>query len=266
MLVSCLCFQRVDVEVVAPAVLADDHALVDLRPRRDEHRPALLQVPQRIGDRVAGAVGDQHAVAPALDRALVGLVAVEDPVHHAGAAGVGQELALIADQAARRRAEGDAGLAAAGGTHVVQLGLALAELLDDDAGVFVVDVDCDFLDRLQPLAGLGSVWKTTRGRRIDSSKPSRRMVSISTPSCSSPRPATSKASLPSVSRDPDGDVALGLAQQAVADHAAVTLSPSRPASGLSLTEKVMAMVGGSIGWPAAARSPADRRWCRRRWP
>ena len=27
-----------------------------------------------------------------------------------------------------------------------------------------------------------------------------------------------------------------------------TLSPSRPASGLSLTETVMAMVGGSIGW------------------
>ena len=32
------------------------------------------------------------------------------------------------------------------------------ELLDDDAGVVVVDVDHDLLDRLQPLAGLGSVW------------------------------------------------------------------------------------------------------------
>ena len=32
----------------------------------------------------------------------------------------------------------------------------------------------------------------------------------------------------------------------------VTLVPSRPASGLSLTEKVIARVGGSIGSAAAA--------------
>ena len=32
----------------------------------------------------------------------------------------------------------------------------------------------------------------------------------------------------------------------------VTLSPSRPASGLSLTEKVMVIVGGSIGWAGIA--------------
>jgi len=37
----------------------------------------------------------------------------------------------------------------------------------------------------------GSVWNTTRGRLMETSKPSRRMLSISTPSCSSPRPATS---------------------------------------------------------------------------
>ncbi|MNE36848.1 hypothetical protein D3C80_1306780 [compost metagenome] len=37
----------------------------------------------------------------------------------------------------------------------------------------------------------GPVWKTTRGREIETSKPSRRMFSIRTPSCSSPRPATS---------------------------------------------------------------------------
>ena len=36
----------------------------------------------------------------------------------------------------------------------------------------------------------------------------------------------------------------------------VTLSPSRPASGLSLTEKVMASVGGSIGWAGRALSTA----------
>jgi hypothetical protein len=41
--------------------------------------------------------------------------------------------------------------------------------------------------------------KITCGREIDSSNPSRRMFSISTPICNSPRPATSKASPPGVS-------------------------------------------------------------------
>ena len=46
----------------------------------------------------------------------------------------------------------------------------------------------------------------------------------------------------------DGDIALGLAQQALADHARGAPCCLRgPASGLSLTEKVMARVGGSIG-------------------
>src|SRR3546814_2003507 len=88
-------------------------------------------------NRLAGAVGDQDAVAPALDRALVGAVAVEQAVHDAGAAGVCEELAVIADEAARRRPEGDAGLAAAGGPHVDQLGLAQAHLLHHHAAVLL---------------------------------------------------------------------------------------------------------------------------------
>ena len=38
------------------------------------------------------------------------------------------------------------------GRHVLQLGFADAHLFDDDAGVFVVDVDHDFFDRLERLA------------------------------------------------------------------------------------------------------------------
>ena len=92
---------------------------------------------------------------------------------------------------------------------------------------------------------------STRGREIDNSNPSRRIVSISTPSCSSPRPATSNASfsvlsltriatLPSASRNRRSPIMRD-----------VTLVPSRPASGLSLTEKVIANVGGSIGSAAS---------------
>src|SRR5438132_230612 len=78
----------------------------------DEERPAFLEIPQGVGDRDAAAVADQHAVAPPLDRTLEGAVAVEQPAHDAGAAGVGQEVAVIADQAAGRHQEGEPELAA----------------------------------------------------------------------------------------------------------------------------------------------------------
>ena len=48
----------------------------------------------------------------------------------------------------------DAGLAARAGAHLGELALALAELVDDDAGELLVDVDRHLLDRLQPLAAL----------------------------------------------------------------------------------------------------------------
>ena len=65
---------------------------------------------------------------------------------------------------------------------------------------------------------------TTRGRPTQSSKPSRRMVSIRMASCSSPRPATSNASVSA----PDWvtcerHIALRLAHQPLADHPALHL-------------------------------------------
>ena len=100
---------------------------------------------ERIGDRLAAAVGDQHAGLAALDRALVRAVALEQAVHDAGAAGVGEELAVIADQAAARRREDQAGLAAARRALLGQLALAQLDLRHDGRGVGVVDVDDDGL-------------------------------------------------------------------------------------------------------------------------
>src|SRR5579875_17191 len=94
---------RVDVDVVAAAMRADDHALIDRRAGRDEHRPALFQVPQRISDGVAARGRDEDAVAPPFDRAAIGRIAMINPAHHAGAARIGEEFAEIADEAARRR-------------------------------------------------------------------------------------------------------------------------------------------------------------------
>src|SRR5258708_5432280 len=88
-----------------------------------------------------------------LDLAAIGGVAVEQPVHDPGAAGVGQELAVIADESARRAMKDHAGLAGAGRPHVSELAAALGELLDHDPGIGIVDVDHHLLDRLQSFAG-----------------------------------------------------------------------------------------------------------------
>ena len=49
--------------------------------------------------------------------------------------------------------------------------------------IFVVDVDDDGFDTARCALPISSSRNSTRGRLIDSSKPSRRIVSISTPSC-----------------------------------------------------------------------------------
>jgi serine O-acetyltransferase len=66
-----LALERVHLEVVVAGMLADDHALVDLFLRVDEHPPAILEVPERIGHRLAVFHRDQDARAAARDRALV---------------------------------------------------------------------------------------------------------------------------------------------------------------------------------------------------
>ena len=104
------------------------------------------------------------------------------------------------------------------------------------------------------LAGRRSRSNSTFGRDTDSSKPSRRMVSIRMPSCNSPRPATSmesfsvdsemrSATLPSASRNSRSRITR-----------LCTLSPSVPASGESLMRKVIASVGGSIGCAGSGSS------------
>ena len=200
-------------------MLADDHALVDLPARLDHHRAAVFQLEHRVSHRFALIVGDQHAVAAALDVALVGRIAVEQAVHDRGAAGVGQQFALIADQAAGRRVEHQAQTVAAGGAHLDHLGLALAHLLHDDAGMLLVDVDHDFLDRLLPLAGrLVLLQHDARTRH-------RELKAFAAHGLDQDRELQFAAAghfhriLVGSFDHAQRDIAFGLAQQAVADHA-----------------------------------------------
>src|SRR6056297_1752556 len=75
-----LALERVHLEIVLARMLADDHAGVDLLLRADEHAPPLFEVPERVGHRDAVFHRDQHARAPARDRALVRRPAVEHAV------------------------------------------------------------------------------------------------------------------------------------------------------------------------------------------
>ena len=61
-------FERVHFEIVFTAVLANDHACVDVRLRADHHLAALLEVPQGKGDGGAVFHRDQNASAAARDR------------------------------------------------------------------------------------------------------------------------------------------------------------------------------------------------------
>ena len=92
-----------------------------------------------------------------------------------------------------------------------------------------------------------SFLNKTRGRETETSKPSRRIFSIKTPSCNSPRPPTSKASLASDSFTLMATLVSASAKRRSRIIRDVTLEPSVPANGESLTPIVIAIVGGSIG-------------------
>ena len=95
---------------------------------------------------------------------------------------------------------------------------------------------------------------STRGRDTFISKPSRRMVSMSTPSCNSPRPPISKASLPALSSKVMATFVSASASRRSRMTVEVTFLPSLPANGLSFTVMVTDIVGGSTGVEASAVS------------
>jgi len=74
MLVSFFSLTMFTSRSFGPRVLADNHPLVDFLARRDEERPARLEILDRVRGRLGGAVGHEGAVRPLRDGALPGLV------------------------------------------------------------------------------------------------------------------------------------------------------------------------------------------------
>ena len=92
-----------------------------------------------------------------------------------------------------------------------------------------------------------SVWKSTRGRETVISNPSRRICSIRTPSCNSPRPPISKASFELLSANVMATFVSASTSSLSRITVEVTFLPSRPANGESFTVIVTDIVGGSMG-------------------
>jgi len=82
----------IDVQVVAAAVLADDHAFIDDVAGADKQTASGFQVEQGKGNGTAGAVGYQAAGKAAGEVTPEGLITRKSGVDDAGAPGVGQKL------------------------------------------------------------------------------------------------------------------------------------------------------------------------------
>ena len=149
MLVSFFSRQMFTLRSVSREYSPIDHALVDARARRDEQHAALLQVED--GVRRAPTPSRSATMAPLVRAWIVAVPrrpAVEQRVHDAGAARVGEEARAEADQAARRDGELQPHAARAGVDHLGHLAAAHGEQLRDDADVVLRNVDHQQLDRL----------------------------------------------------------------------------------------------------------------------
>ena len=98
--------------------------------------------------------------------------------------------------------------------------------------------------------------RSTSGRETWSSKPSRRICSMSTASCSSPRPRTSNVSGDSVGRTSIETLPSTSRSSRALIWRLVTNLPSRPDSGDVFTPKVMLSVGSSRSRRGSGRGSA----------
>ena len=140
MLVSFFSLQGLTDHVVAAGVLGDDHPLIDLVARLDEHRSALLEIIEGEGDDLAAYQADHHAVGPAGDVALGGLIVVEVVVHDRLALRGAHQAVPQADQAAGGDQEFEVGVGSLH-VHLGHLAAAGAGELDHGADMAVRNVD-----------------------------------------------------------------------------------------------------------------------------
>ena len=151
------------------------------------------------------------------------------------------ELGAEADEAAGRHEVLDAHPTGAVVDDLLHAPLAQGEQLGDDPHVLLGDVDGEPVDGLVHLAVDSLV--STCGLPTVSSKPSRRIISTRTASCSSPRPCTSQVSGRSVGSTRMLTLPTSSASSRSFTSRAVSCVPSWPASGDVLMPIVIARLG-----------------------
>ena len=144
----------IDLDILGLAALADDHTGIDLDTGADEELSSLLRLEEAVGNRLAALVGDDRTGLPVEHIALIRTVALELSVQDAVALRVGQELAAVSDQAARRDIELKARKVAMNRRHADQFALSRCQLLDDRTGKLVRHIDKGNLHRLLSLVAL----------------------------------------------------------------------------------------------------------------
>ena len=114
--------------------------------------PRSCKTPERISSGNAGAIGDERAGGTKCHLAAVFDPAFKNGVNERGAAGIGEQLAAQADQAARGNFEIEADAAGAVIAHFEHFAAAAADGFHDDADEAFRNIDDQALDGLELLA------------------------------------------------------------------------------------------------------------------
>src|SRR5229473_1695830 len=151
-----LFFGDIDVHVLFAGIFAEDHAFVDVDGGADEELAALLDIPQRKRGGDAGTVGDERARGAQGHFSGIVHPAVKNGMNQRGAAGVREQLAAQADQAARGDFEIQAHAAGIVVAHLEHFAAAAADGFQDDADETFRDVDHQALEGLELAAVFGA--------------------------------------------------------------------------------------------------------------
>ena len=94
-----LTLQHIDLKIIVAVMFTNNHSLINRCLWIDKHKAAILQIEKCVGHSDTSVGGDQRSITPSLNIAPVRRIGVKNTVQHTGAACLGEESALIPDQA-----------------------------------------------------------------------------------------------------------------------------------------------------------------------
>ena len=145
------CFTYIYFDIICLGILADDHTGIDFFAGTDEKCSTFLCTVKAISYRFTGFVCDQGTLFAVLDISFIWSISVECCVHNTISFCICQEITTITNQTTGWNAEFKTGVSAIGSTHCLQFTLSLAQLVDDNTGVFIRYINVSNFHRLKKL-------------------------------------------------------------------------------------------------------------------